>query len=249
MSKKQLKSIPAAIVDTTIPQALSPVQAAMQSGASPTELLEFMKLQERFDNNQAKKAFVLAMSKFRADCPTMEKTEKGHNHKYASISGMLVQIKSLLAENGLSHSWRMSQANDLITVTCIVTHSQGHSEETSITAPPDNGGSIKGIKGIGSTITYLERYTLTALLGLASGERDDDGDASISPRISDDQAVGLHAMLIDGGLTLDGAMRVEAYVGKKLKCSGFEGVAEVAYDDALYICNESIKRKQLASEL
>ncbi len=242
--KKQLKTVSSNnIVTLDAAQAISPVQAALQSGADPDQLLKFMELQERYDANEAKKAFVLAMSKFRADCPTIEKTEDGHNCKYATIAGTLAQIKALLAEHGLSHSWRMTQENQLITVTCIVTHSMGHSEQTSITAPPDTAGSIKGIQGIGSTITYLERYTLTALLGLASGEKDDDGQAAIgsAERITEDQELTLHSMLTDAGMDAD---KFERYASRTIGAAGFADIRADQYDYVVKLANDAIKMKQ-----
>ena len=232
----------AEIIPLASNQAISPIQAAMQSGASPAELLQFMELQERFDANEAKKAFVLQMSKFRAVCPTIEKTESGHNCTYASIAGTLRQIKGLLADHGFSHSWRTTQDDAKnITVTCIVTHSQGHSEETSITAPPDTAGSIKGIQGIGSTITYLERYTLTALLGLASGDKDDDGQAAIAPRITEEQELELYAMLTDADMDAD---KFERYASKTIGAAGFSDIRADQYDYVVKLAKDAIKMKQ-----
>lgn len=69
-------------------------------------------------------------------------------------------------------------------MTCKITHIQGHSEETTLLAQPDASGSKNAIQAMGSTITYLERYTLLALTGLATHE-DDDGKASEVEYISE----------------------------------------------------------------
>jgi hypothetical protein len=64
----------------------------------------------------------------------------------------------------------------------------GHSESTSLTAAPDTSGSKNSIQAVGSTITYLERYTLLALTGLAAQGQDDDGQAMEAPEyITPDQ--------------------------------------------------------------
>ena len=119
------------------------------------------------------------MSTFRAACPSIDRTKKSHTGKYAGLAETIEQIKGVLAESGLSHSWRTSQENKMITVKCVVTHIMGHSEETSLSSEPDSAGSIKGIQGIASTVSYLERYTLYAILGLASKEMDNDGAGPI----------------------------------------------------------------------
>lgn len=163
---------------TEIKQAVTPAEMlsmAIEKGADIDQLSKLMDLQERWEAKQSKKSYVEAMARFRAACPSIDKTKKAHNSNYAGLAETLDQIKSLLSENGLSHSWRTRQEESLTTVTCIVTHIDGHSEETSLSAPPDTAGSIKGIQAIASTISYLERYTLFAILGLASKDMDTDG--------------------------------------------------------------------------
>jgi len=159
---------------------------AIETKADPDRLDKLMDLQIKWEANQAKKAYVEAMTLFRAKCPVIEKTRKvdfpgkGGNvsYKYAGLGEVIEQIKGLMSECGLSHSWRTSQTNGSISVKCIVTHIDGHGEETSLLAMPDNTGSKNSIQAVSSTVSYLERYTLFALLGLASQEMDDDGDAA-----------------------------------------------------------------------
>jgi len=249
MSKKQLnKSEPIALIaERGEIQAMTPVQAAMASGASPTELLQFMELQERFEANEARKAFVMAMSKFRADCPTILKTESAHNSKYASIAKTLGQIKQIMSDNGLSHSWRTNQEGANITVTCVLTHSQGHSESTSLTAAPDTSGSKNAIQAIGSTVKYLERYTLEACLGLASSEEgDDDGQAAghMAERISEDQALTLHSMLTENEVDV---AKFERWLMGELKCAGINDISVNAYDYVVTQAKAAIERKANAN--
>ena len=51
----------------------------------------------------------------------------------------------------------------------------GHSESTTLQSPPDASGGKNSIQAIGSAVTYLSRYTLLAITGLATGENEDDG--------------------------------------------------------------------------
>jgi hypothetical protein len=160
---------------------------AIETKADPDRLDKLMDLQIKWEANQAKKAYVAAMSNFRSKCPMIEKTRKVDfpgksggqvQFKYAGLSEIIEKIKSLMSECGLSHSWRTEQANGSILIRCIVTHIGGHSEETSLSAPPDNTGSKNSIQAIASTVSYLERYTLFALLGLASQDMDNDGNGN-----------------------------------------------------------------------
>jgi len=115
------------------------------------------------------------MAKFRENCPSIVKTKKAHNSKYAGLAETISQIKGVESECGLSHSWRTDSKNKTVEVTCIVTHELGHSEQTTLFAEPDKSGSKNSIQAIGSSVTYLQRYTLFSLLGLASIEDDLDG--------------------------------------------------------------------------
>ena len=144
-----------------------------------SKLKELLELQERYDATQAKKAYVVAMAEFKKNPPEIikDKMVKFGNTKYshATLPNVTTCINKALSEHGLHSAWITSQANGSIKVTCKITHVDGHSEETGISAPPDKTGSKNDIQGIGSTITYLERYTLLALTGLATADQDNDG--------------------------------------------------------------------------
>ena len=145
------------------------------------KLDKFLQMQERFDANQARKAYHVAMTQFKADPPKISKDKsvayKEVRYSHASLHNVTKTINEALSKHGLSASWQTAQ-NGSISVTCKITHILGHSEETTLSAPADSSGSKNGIQAIGSTITYLERYTLLALTGLSTADQDDDGAGS-----------------------------------------------------------------------
>jgi hypothetical protein len=111
------------------------------------------------------------------------------------------KIASGLAAHGLSHSWTMRQSEGLIYVTCRVTHELGHFEETQLYGAPDESGGKNAVQAIGSTVTYLQRYTLLAATGLSTtetGAADRDGRNPL-PRITEQQAADLLALLTETG--------------------------------------------------
>jgi hypothetical protein len=59
-------------------------------------------------------------------------------------------------------------------MTCRVSHVAGHYEETKMIGEPDQSGGKNNIQAKGSTMTYLQRYTLNTLLAIAT-EDDNDG--------------------------------------------------------------------------
>lgn len=154
--------------------------AAVSQGADMEKLQKLMDLQERWEANNARKAFVAAMSQFKSEPIKILKSKDvnipgGAKFSHATLADVVDGVCSALSKYGLSHKWETKQEGDQITVTCIVTHRDGHTERTSLTARPDDSGKKNSIQQIASTVTYLERYTLMAATGLAAKDMDDDG--------------------------------------------------------------------------
>lgn len=158
---------------------------ALSRGASLDLVESAMKLQERWESNEARKAFVKAMADFKAEPLEIFKrkqvgytTDKGGfvGYKHAELSHITDVVVPAMARHGLSHRWDLQQGGGRIVVTCTITHRLGHSESVSLDGAPDNSGKKNGIQQVASTITYLQRYTLLAATGLATkDENDDDG--------------------------------------------------------------------------
>jgi hypothetical protein len=105
----------------------------------------------------------------------------------------------LLSKNGLTHSWDTQQdANGLVTVTCHVEHAAGHSKSVTLRAMPDSSGAKNSVQAIGSTITYLARYTFLAALGIAQADLDDDGAGSGGEaKVTADQVGEINDLLVN----------------------------------------------------
>lgn len=179
------------------PMAL--LERAMTSGAGLDVIDKFMGLQERWEKNQARKSFDEAIAAAKSEIPPIERNATGHNSKkYADFSAIAKVVDPILSKHGLSYRFRTAQS-DRIAVTCILSHKAGHYEETTLAGPPDQTGNKNAIQAIGSTLTYLQRYTLVQMLGLAA-ERDDDGKvAAGKPLITQAQADTLRDLLESSG--------------------------------------------------
>lgn len=160
--------------------AMTPMEMvgrALEMGVSADILKQMMDLRDREDSKQARKAFDTAISRAKAKMSPVVKNATGHNNKrYADFSAIARMVDPILSEFGLSYRFKTTQI-DKITVTCVLSHEDGHSEETTLSAPSDTTGNKNAIQAIGSTITYLSRYSLMASLGLSASE-DDDGRAA-----------------------------------------------------------------------
>lgn len=184
--------------------ALAPVSAtpadllriAVESGADLDRLERLMDMQMKWEANEARKAYHLAMSEFKKNPPTIVKdkhvsfkTDKGVTaYDHATIGNVVDKIVAALAEHGFSHRWVPKRSEGgMIGVTCVITHQLGHSEETTLEAGLDQTGGKNNIQAMVSTKTYLERHTLLAAVGLATKDQEDD-DGRGSERRQDVQA-------------------------------------------------------------
>jgi hypothetical protein len=164
---------------------------AAARGASMDELSKFMDLVDRYEAKQALNAFTAAMAAFKTEAIQIIKSKRVSyptrgadptSYSHAELSDVTDAVIPAMAKHQLSHNWRPTQTEKGITVTCVVRHAQGHSEETTLTAGPDTSGSKNAIQAVGSTLSYLERYTLLAAVGLAAKGMDDDGASAGRPR-------------------------------------------------------------------
>lgn len=178
------------------------LQIAVSQGADLVKLEKLMELQERYEANEARKAYTRAMAAFKSSPPTILKDahvayEAGNKitqYDHATLGQVAEAVGIALSKHGLSASWKIEQ-NGQIVVICTITHEQGHSESTSLGAAADTSGSKNAIQAIGSTITYLQRYTLMALTGLAARDQDDDGNgAGGLEYITEDEQANLEAL-------------------------------------------------------
>lgn len=180
------------------PQAMTPsdmLSMAVERGASIDVMSKLMDLRERWEAGQARKSFDAAVAAAKAEIPMIAKNREGHNKtRYADFSAYAAVVDPIIASHGLSYRFRTTQT-DRISVSCILSHRDGHSEENTLSGPADKTGSKNEIQAIGSTLTYLQRYTLIQALGLAATNDDDARQSSMGATISDEQAMELRDLL------------------------------------------------------
>lgn len=162
---------------------------AIEKGASIEQLERLLNLKAQHDAMEARKAYVAAMAEFKLNAPTILKDrDVGYESKkkpdagptcysHATLGNVVRSVITALAQHGFSHGWSTEQADGRVAVTCTLTHAAGHSERVRLAAGMDNSGSKNPIQALGSTITYLERYTLLAITGLATEDQQDDDGA------------------------------------------------------------------------
>lgn len=197
-------------IETPPSAAITPmdmIDRAIQSGASVEALERLMALQERWEANQGRKAYDAAISAAKAEIPPILKnrevdftSQKGRtNYRHEDMAQIASTIDPILSSHGLSYRFRTTQTEGGVSVTCIISHRDGYSEETTLTGAPDQSGNKNSIQAVGSTVTYLQRYTLKSALGLAAAHDDDAKGAAPSKRINADQFFTLQALIDETG--------------------------------------------------
>ncbi len=155
---------------------------------SPERVERFIAMHDGMEAKRSKLAFSNAIAQAKAkiaETPII-KNATGHNSKrYADFSAYAKVVDPVLASFGLIYRFRTVQS-DKISVTCVLT-GHGHEEENTLSGPADASGSKNAIQAIGSTLTYLQRYTLVQALGLAASDDDDGAAMGAGDRISDAQ--------------------------------------------------------------
>lgn len=167
---------------------MSLIEMAARRGASLDEMQQLFEFKLRIEADEARKAFIAAMTAFKANAiaVTKDKENKQYSSRYTSLGNLVQTVTPYLSENGLSVRWDIDQSAG-IKVTCIITHAMGHSENVSLTCSPDKSDAKNPIQEIKSAITYAKGCTFESICGLASVDpiADDDGNSAGARRGSD----------------------------------------------------------------
>lgn len=158
--------------------------ALMGRGASLDQIERMMDLQEKHERREAEKAFNAAFAAFKAEAVRVIKNRSVtdgplRGKSYAELFSVVDAVTPALSKHGLSASWKLTKdEKDWLEVTCTIKHAAGHSDSVSMGGPPDAGGAKSVIQARASTVSYLERYTLKAICGVAEGGEDNDGNGA-----------------------------------------------------------------------
>lgn len=212
------------------------LEKAVTSGASLEMVEKLMALQERWEANQARKAFDEAIAAAKAEIKPVVRNAKGHNDKrYADFAAIANAIDPIISKHGLSYRFRTNQT-DRIAVTCVLSHKSGHFEETTLAGPADASGSKNAIQAIGSTLTYLQRYSLVQALGLAASNDDDGRAGGVGETVSLEQVEHLVALADDVGADKEAFCRY-------FRVAGFADIPAKDFDRAVTALNKKRSAK------
>lgn len=206
-------------------------------------------MKDRLDSQEARRAFDRAVAAAKASIPPIVKNRLVHfeserggkvtTYRHEDLAEIARTVDPILAEQGLSYRFRTEQGEGgRVTVACVLSHRDGYYEETSLGASPDTSGSKNNFQAIGSAVTYLQRYTLKAALGLSASSDDDGHGATAEPPALDGEKVAVLEALIKKA----GADKAK-FLGV-LKVDDLAALPAARYEDALGLLNRKIKEAQ-----
>ncbi|WP_454731457.1 MULTISPECIES: ERF family protein [Cupriavidus] len=143
---------------------------------------------------------------------TIRPREKAaYSFSYADLQEIREKTTPALSENGICLFQLVTDAEGVTVIRTVLGHDSGAQIESTMRVPRGDGD----IKNFGATITYLRRYIVTAMLGVAADDDlDEDGDdqgAGQSP-----VAPEIHAGMRDAK-TIGDISRVMSGLGKEEK--------------------------------
>lgn len=228
---------------------MSMIERAVEKGADVAMIEKLMELAERHDRNLGRRAFDQAIAKAKAEIPPIiknrhvkydNKTGGKTDYHHEDLAEIAKTVDPILSRYGLSYRFRTQQNQNGITVACIVSHEAGYSEETTLSSAADNSGGKNAIQAVGSAVTYLQRYTLKAALGLAAAQ-DDDGKASEArpgnENITAEQFIELRDLIEAAGID-------ESVVLQAEKISALDFLPQRRFDGVKYRLGKTIAARK-----
>lgn len=227
------------------PNLAALIDAARKPDFDVAKMERIMAMMKEREEDARKRAFFAALALAKGEFGPILKTRQVDyphkdgqgrtSYKHEELADISAVVDPVLARHGLSYRHRAVQNGDKITVTCILSHADGYSEENSLEGFKDASGQKNPNQAIASTITYLQRYTLKEALGIGAG-RDDDAGGFDDPMITPDDVVYIEQLIADTGSDLE----------KLLKTVGAESVVDMRasqFKQAAWLL-ETVKRRE-----
>lgn len=147
-------------------------------------------------------AAALAQAQGEIENATKCSTNPHFKSKYADLAEILSTVRPVFAKFDLSFCQMPSFADGKATVETILMHKSGEWLASSLSAPV---GAKQDAQQVGSCVTYLRRYSLSAMAGIA--QEDDDGNAASQKQtqktpLTDDRMAGAMQAIASGKTTL-----------------------------------------------
>ena len=194
MSKELAKAEETNVIQSPANDASSLMDVINRAATDPNVDVDKMErllgMYERISERNAKVAFHAALAEMQPELPVItERGEIRHGKnlisKYALWEDINRAIRPVLQKYGFALSFRVGRSSELVTVTAILSHCEGHSEDTTIELDRDTSGSKNMVQAVGSSVSYGKRYAAEAVLNIITEGLDDDAESASDTRKRD----------------------------------------------------------------
>lgn len=156
-------------------------RAASDPNTDVDKMERLMAMYERIESKRAVAAYQADLAEMQDSLPSIgERGSAAGRYTYALWEDINAAIKPVLKRFGFALSFRTDCQKDGISVTGVLTHREGHREETTISLPADGSGNKNAVQAVASSVSYGKRYAAGALLNLTSHGEDDDAFSATS---------------------------------------------------------------------
>lgn len=166
------------------------LMAAVEKGL-PVETIErLLAMRKDLKAEYAREEFFKAMAALQGEMPVIKKdkqvkfsTKAGEkvDYSYAPMDSIIAQIGELVGKHGFSYKFEIEETPTTIKVTCIATHSAGHSEQSSFTSSIGGTGLMSASQKAAGANTYGKRIAFCNVFGITTGDEDNDGNNQDKP--------------------------------------------------------------------
>lgn len=169
------------------------VKDLVKSGAS-LEVIQYIM------NEKNAEDFFTALSDFSAEVPNIKKNDLGKNlinqsYHYAKIEDIQNAIKPSLQKFGLVYRFNQKQRGNFVTVQCVITHKNGYSQSTTMSALIHETNALVSEQQTATTTSYLKRYTLSNALGLTIEGVDNDVNPIANQKTEKSKSISVNQVI------------------------------------------------------
>jgi len=161
-------------------------RAASNPDVDIEKMERILEMRERVEDRAAEQAFNDAMARVQAQIPKIRANCFNSQTKsnYANYEALSDALTPFITQEGFACIFGTDASplgEEMVRITCDLTHSAGHSKHYFCDLPLDMSG-IKGqvnktkMHGTGSTYSYGRRYLKLLMFDVAITEEDDDGN-------------------------------------------------------------------------
>jgi len=163
------------------------LQIAIERNAGAEQFAMLVDSIMKARKEDARLQFEAALGRFKQHLPEVFKTRKVQfpnrdggqtSYSHAELDKAAQIVAEELQKEGITFNWKPGASDGSRTrMICVFRHPEsGHVEEmATLDGPADTSGGKNNVQAIGSTVTYLQRYTLLAAAGIVPKGLDNDG--------------------------------------------------------------------------